>query len=369
MENEKKMIRVVHVLGNLSVGGVESFIMSIYRQMDREKIQFDFIVHRLENEAYRKEIEDLGGRIFILDRLDFKNPLKYIRDLDKILEDHKEISILHCHFRGTEALILKRAKKHGLMTISHNHGAQNYSKIKSFIRDIFKKDIIKYSDIRLACSNEAGSNLYGKGNFVKMNNGIDLAKYKFSEQIRQKIRKDLSLTDVYVLMNVGSLSEIKNQEFLISLMPDLLKKDPSLRLLLVGNGPMKDDLKNLTKELNVEKQVIFYGNSDKVNELLMAADIFLFPSLREGLGIAAIEAQAAGLVTLLSKGVPADTGLSENAKFIDLDKDKWIRQILDNKDMPRLNNIDQIRKEGYDIKESADKLSHIYNNLVSQSNN
>lgn len=104
------MIRVVHVLGDLSVGGVESFIMSIYRRIDREKIQFDFIVHKLENDAYREEIERLGGRIFILDRLDFKNPLKYIRDLDEILENHKEISILHCHFRGTEALILKKQK-------------------------------------------------------------------------------------------------------------------------------------------------------------------------------------------------------------------------------------------------------------------
>ena len=157
------MIRVVHVLGDFSVGGVESFIMSVYRRMDRDKIQFDFIVHNLENDAYRKEIEELGGRIFILDRLNFLNPLKYIRDLDKILENHKEISILHCHFRGTEAIILKEAKKHGLMTISHNHGAQNYSKVKSLVRRIFKKDVLKYSDIKLACSDKAGTEFYGRG--------------------------------------------------------------------------------------------------------------------------------------------------------------------------------------------------------------
>src|SRR5699024_8687683 len=115
------------------------------------------------NDAYRKEIEELGGRIFILDRLNFLNPLKYIRDFDKILENHKEISILHCHFMGTKAIILKEAKKHGLMTISHNHGAQNYSKVKSLVRRIFKKDVLKYSDIKLACSDKAGTDFYGRG--------------------------------------------------------------------------------------------------------------------------------------------------------------------------------------------------------------
>lgn len=356
------MIRVVHVLGDLSVGGVESFIMSIYRRIDREKIQFDFIVHKLENDAYREEIERLGGRIFILDRLDFKNPLKYIRDLDEILENHKEISILHCHFRGTEALILKKAKKHGLMTISHNHGAQKYSKFKSLIRSIFKKDVIKYSDLKFACSDEVGNEFYSKGNFIKINNGIDVEKYKFDEDIRQKTRKELDLSHKYVLINVGSLSDIKNQKFLIGLMPDLLEKNPDIRLVLVGDGLKKSELKDLSNDLSVKDQVIFLGNSDRVNELLMGADIFLFPSLREGLGIAAIEAQASGLVTLLSTNVPRDTGLTSSARFIDLDREKWIDQIINNK-LDRQDNIDQIRSKGYDISTSASELSRIYINL------
>lgn len=357
------MIRVVHVLGDLSVGGVESFIMSIYRRIDRKKIQFDFIVHKLENDAYREEIERLGGRIFVLERLDFKNPLKYIRDLDEILENHKEISILHCHFRGTEALILKKAKKHGLMTISHNHGPQKYSKLKSLIRNFFKKDVLKYSDLKFACSDEVGNEFYGKGNYIKINNGIDLEKYKFDEDIRKKIRSELSLSDKYVLINVGSLSDIKNQEFLISLMPDLLYKNPYISLVLVGDGPKKNELKDLSKDLKVKDQVIFLGNSDRVNELLMGADIFLFPSKREGLGIAAIEAQASGLVTLLSTNVPRDAGLTSSARFIDLDRDKWIDQILNNK-LERQDNIDQIRRKGYDISTSADELSRMYINLA-----
>ena len=357
------MNRVLHVLGDLSVGGVESFIMSIYRRIDRNKIQFDFIVHKLKNDAYREEIERLGGRIFILDRLDFKNPLKYIRDLDEILEKHKEISILHCHFRGTEALILKKAKKHGLMTISHNHGPQKYSKFKSLIRNIFKKDVIKYSDLNFACSDEVGNEFYGKGNYIKINNGIDLEKYKFDEDIRQNTRRELSLSDKYVLINVGSLSDIKNQEFLIGLMPDLLEKNPYIRLVLVGDGPRKGELKKLSKDLKVKDQVIYLGNSDRINELLMAADIFLFPSKREGLGIAAIEAQASGLNTLLSTNVPRDTGLTSSARFIDLDKDKWIDQILNNK-LGRQDNIDEIRRKGYDISTSADELFKIYINLT-----
>lgn len=358
------MIRVVHILGNLSVGGVESFIMSVYRRIDRDKIQFDFLVHNLENDAYRKEIEELGGRIFILDRLNFLNPLKYIRDLDKILENNKEISILHCHFRGTEAIILKEAKKHGFMTISHNHGTQNSSKFNSLIRRIFKKDVLKYSDIKLACSDQAGTDFYGRGSYKKINNGIDLEKYKFDEDVRQETRRELKFEENYVLINVGSLSDIKNQDFLIRLMPDLLEKNPYIRLLLVGDGPLKSDLENLCKDLKVKDQVIFLGNSDRVNELLMAADIFLFPSKREGLGISAIEAQASGLVSLLSTNVPRDAGISELARFIALDKDKWIDEILYSKGSVRKNVIEDIRRKGYDIKTSVKKLSNIYLHLL-----
>lgn len=358
------MIRVVHILGNLSVGGVESFIMSVYRRIDRDKIQFDFLVHNLENDAYRKEIEELGGRIFILDRLNFLNPLKYIRDLDKILENNKEISILHCHFRGTEAIILKEAKKHGFMSISHNHGTQNSSKFNSLIRRIFKKDVLKYSDIKLACSDQAGTDFYGRGSYKKINNGIDLEKYKFDEDVRQETRRELKFEENYVLINVGSLSDIKNQDFLIRLMPDLLEKNPYIRLLLVGDGPLKSDLENLCKDLKVKDQVIFLGNSDRVNELLMAADIFLFPSKREGLGISAIEAQASGLVSLLSTNVPRDAGISELARFIALDKDKWIDEILYSKGSVRKNVIEDIRRKGYDIKTSVKKLSNIYLHLL-----
>ena len=358
------MIRVVHVLGDLSVGGVESFIMSVYRRIDRDKIQFDFLVHNLENDAYREEIEELGGRIFILDRLNFKNPLKYIRDLDKILENHKEISILHCHFRGTEAIILKEAKKYGLMTISHNHGAQNYSKFKSLIRRIFKKDVLKYSDIKLACSDKAGTDFYGRESYKKINNGIDLEKYEFDEGVRQKTRRELKLEENYVLINVGSLSDIKNQDFLICLMPDLLEKTPDIRLLLVGDGPLKSELDNLCEDLKVKDHVIFLGNSDRVDELLMAADVFLFPSKREGLGISAIEAQASGLVSLLSTNVPRDAGISELARFIALDEDKWIDEILYNKGSIRKNVIEDIRKKGYDIESSIKELSNIYINLI-----
>lgn len=358
------MIRVVHVLGDMSVGGVESFIMSVYRMIDRDKIQFDFLVHNLENYLYREEIEELGGRIFILDRLNFLNPLKYIKELDKILEDHKEISILHCHFRGTEAIILKEAKKHGLMTISHNHGPQNYSKFKSFIRRIFKKDVLKYSDIKLACSDQVGTDFFGKDAYIKINNGIDLGKYKFNDEIRQKIRKDLNISNNYVLINVGSLTEIKNQEFLIRLMPGLVKEDPSIKLVLAGDGDLRMDLENLSKDLGVSDKVVFLGTSNRVNELLMGGDLFLFPSLREGLGIAAIEAQASGLKSILSTNVPSEVNVTDKSIFLDFDEKKWIQEIIKNKNYKRKDDSEQIKDAGYDIKLSALDLSFLYYKLL-----
>ena len=338
--------------------------MSVYRRIDRDKIQFDFLVHYLKNDDYRKEIEELGGRIFILDRLNFINPLKYIKDLDKILEDHKEISILHCHFRGTEAIILKEAKKHGLMTISHNHGPQNYSKFKSFIRRIFKKDVLKYSDIKLACSDQVGADFFGKDAYIKINNGIDLGKYKFNDEIRQKIRKDLNISNNYVLINVGSLTEIKNQEFLIRLMPGLVKENPSIKLVLAGDGDLRMDLENLSKDLGVSDKVVFLGTSNRVNELLMGGDLFLFPSLREGLGIAAIEAQASGLKSILSTNVPSEVNVTDKLIFLDFDEKKWIQEIIKNKNYKRKDDSEQIKDAGYDIKLSALDLSFLYYKLL-----
>lgn len=358
------MIRVVHVLGDLSTGGVESFVMEIYRNIDRTKIQFDFLIHNMRNEKCRQEIEKLGGRIFLIDKFNFKNPLKYINDLDKILENHKEISILHCHFRGTEPIILKRAKKHGLMTISHNHGPQNYSKFKTFLRNIFKNQVLKYSDLKLACSDQVGTDFFGKDVYIKINNGIDLGKYKFNYEIRQKIRKDLNISKDYILINVGTLSEIKNQEFLIRLLPGLVNEDPSIKLILAGDGDLRMDLENLSKDLGVSDQVIFLGTSDRVNELLMGGDLFLFPSLREGLGIAAIEAQASGLKSILSTNVPSEVGLTNKTIFLDLDEEKWIQEIIKNKAYKREDELEKIKDAGYDIKLSALDLSFLYYKLL-----
>ena len=358
------MIRVVHVLGDLSTGGVESFVMEIYRKIDKTKIQFDFLIHNLKNEKYRQEIEKLGGRVFLIDKFNFKNPLKYIRDLDFILENHKEISILHCHFRGTEPIILKRAKKHGLLTISHNHGPQNYSKFKTFLRNVFKSQVLKYSDLKLVCSDQVGTDYFGKDSYIKINNGIDLEKYKFTDKIRQKIRKELNISDNYVLINVGSLSEIKNQEFLINLMPDLVKKDPSIRMILAGDGDLRSVLENLSKDLGVNDKVIFLGTSDRVNELLMASDLFLFPSLREGLGIAAIEAQASGLKSILSTNVPSEVNVTDKIIFLDLDPKKWVTEIIKSKDYKREDQLEKIKDAGYDIKLSALDLSFLYYKLV-----
>ena len=358
------MIRVVHVLGDLSTGGVESFVMEIYRNIDKTKIQFDFLIHNIKNEKCRQEIEKLGGRIFLIDKFNFKNPLKYINDLDKILENHKEISILHCHFRGTEPIILKRAKKHGLLTISHNHGPQNYSKFKTILRNIFKYQVLKYSDLKLACSHQVGTDFFGKGSYIKINNGIDLGKYKFNEEIRQKIRRDLNISNNYVLINVGSLSEIKNQEFLIRLMPGLVKRAPSIRLILAGDGDLRMDLENLSKDLGVSDKVILLGDSDMVNVLLMGGDLFLFPSLREGLGIAAIEAQASGLKSILSTNVPSEVNVTDKSIFLDLDEKKWIQEIIKNKNYKREDDSEQIKDAGYDIKLSALDLSFLYYKLL-----
>lgn len=358
----KNKIRIVHVMGSMGVGGIESLLMTIMKKLDPDKFAFDFLVHRIDNPLMKEQIESLGGRVFTIDKLNPLKPWVYLNDLDKFFDKHKEIKILHNHFRGTEALILRKAKAHGLVTISHNHGIQNSSKLKNFIRNLFKGQVMKYSDYRFACSDEAGRDLYG-ASYVKINNGIDLDKFRFSDKLRDEIRKEFDLCDKFVLLNVASLMSVKNQSFLIEIMPELVEKNPKTRLIFLGNGPDENMLKDKARELGVSDFILFLPSSNRVGAYLSAADLFLFPSLREGLGIAAMEAQASGLKVLASDRIPKEVGISPYLKFLPLEKAKWIREILDTMPYDRLDFSKEISDAGYNIASTVSYLSDFYQSI------
>lgn len=358
-------IRILHVLGDLGVGGIESLLISIYKNIDKSKIKFDFLVHNIDNKQHVETINKLGGNVYKIRPFSPKNPFKYHKDLNDFFKKHNYYKILHCHFRRTESTILKIAKEHSLITISHSHGKSLGSGIKALLRTYQKKDVIKYSDYRFACSKAAGKFLYGKNSFKIISNGIEVENYIFDEDIRNKLRSDFNLEDKYVLVNVGSLSIVKNQKFLLELLPSLLERDGDIRLLLVGDGPLKRELKEKTKSLKIEDKVTFLGSVNNVYDILQACDLFLLPSLSEGLPLSCVEAQASGLKCLLSSNVPEDTAITNNVNFIDLEnKNKWKSSIIENKTYLRRNMYNEISDKGFNIKSTSKCLNDFYLNVV-----
>lgn len=361
----KNKIKILHVLGDLNIGGIESLLISIFNNIDRDEFEFDFLVHSIGNDQNLGKIEKLGGKVYTIDKFNPKNPFKYKKDFENFLYNHKEYQILHCHFRGTESTILKVAKKYGLTTISHIHGLDYGSGIKKIIRDCLKKDIIKYSDYKFACSIEAGELMFKNNKFTLIKNGIDLEKYIYNEDIRNEIREKLDLNENKVMVHIGSFLQLKNQKFLIYLMKDLVKIDNKIILLLVGDGYLKEESDNLTKKLNLESNIKFLGSISNVNEILQAADLFLLPSLNEGLPLSAVEAQSAGLKCLLSDSIPKDVKLTENVEFISLnDKEKWKEMILDSFIYQRKNLYKTIDDKGFNIKNTCKYLENFYKSIV-----
>lgn len=238
------------------------------------------------------------------------------------------------------------------------------SGIKGAIRSYLKKYVNKYSDHKFACSTDAGKFLFGDNNFTVIKNGIDLENYVYDPKVRKKIRSDYNLNNNYVLVSVGRLSEVKNQSFLISLIPQLKKELTNIKLLIIGEGPLENSLKQEAKELNVSKEVEFLGSITNVDDVLQACDLFLMPSFNEGLPVSAVEAQASGLKCLISTNVPREVKLTRNVVFLDLDdKKSWINYILKYKTYERENMYEEINSKGFNIKTTSDKLSNFYLSL------
>lgn len=361
----KEKTKILHVLGDLNIGGIESLLISIFNNIDRDEFEFDFLVHSIGSNQNLRKIEKLGGKVYTIDKFNPKNPFKYKKDFQNFLSNHKEYQILHCHFRGTESTILKVAKKYGLTTISHCHGINYGSGIKKIIRDYLKNDVIKYCDYKFACSIEAGKFLFKDSKFTLIKNGIDLEKYIYNEDVRKEVRNKLKIINNKVIVHVGSFLQVKNQKFLVDLMKDLVKIDDKILLLFVGDGYLKEESENLTKKLNLEANVKFLGSISNVNEVLQAADLFLLPSLNEGLPLSAVEAQSAGLKCLLSDSIPKDVKLTENVEFISLnDKEKWKKMILDSFGYERKNLYKAIDDKGFNIKNTSKFLEEFYKSII-----
>lgn len=367
--NNSSVRRILQISFDMSRGGAETLIMNIYRNIDRSKVQFDFLLHSKKKSAYEDEITALGGRIYRIPRFLGYNKPTYDKNLERFLLDHPEYTIIHDHLMDSATETFRIAKKLGRTTIAHSHITQNKLSLDNLIRFFFRKDIYKVSDYRMACSNDAGRWLYrGKADFIVLKNGIETEKFSFSLENRRKTRKALNLKETdLVIGTIGRCVEQKNQKRALEIFRDFHKKNGNSKLVLVGEGPLEKDLKTQAKRYEIETDVVFTGSIKNTNEMYSAFDCFLFPSLYEGLGIVLIEAQANGLPCIISSNIPKDVDvINPLIHRIGLkdDNDVWVETIQESWPLEdRTKAPSLIKKAGYDIKDVAEYIENFYMNI------
>ncbi len=361
-----KPIHILHVLGGLDAGGAESFVMNLYRSIDRTKVQFDFIKHVSQKCMFEDEILSLGGKIFICPRYTGKNHFKYCKWWNEFFFNHPEYKIIHGHVRSTSAIYLLIAKKHGLITIIHSHSTSNGKGTMGMLKTVMQYPTRYIADYLFACSEKAGKWMYGQYVSQKLNykivpNGIDLARFEFKLQKRKQIRQYLGIQDnEMVIGHVGRFTAAKNHEFLIRVFQAYREKHAYAKLLLVGEGELLESIKSKCRELNILENVIFTGNRSDTENFYQAMDVMVFPSLWEGLGIVLIEAQANNLPCFVSKTIPKEAIITDSVKTLSLHEIRlWVKEIENLKKCDRSAPMN-MGLQKYNMKTISRKMQKFY---------
>jgi glycosyltransferase involved in cell wall biosynthesis len=362
------MIRVLQVVNKMQRAGLETMLMNYYRNIDRDQIQFDFLTHRPEKGDYDDEIISMGGKVYYAPRLYPQNYPKYFKWMKGFFYEHPEYNIIHSHIDAMSYVPLKAAKDYGIPNrIAHSHSTAIDKDYKYILKQYFRERINSVVTNRLACGAEAGQFLFKNHEFKIIPNAVDASIFCYNQCIRDKKRNELGYSNEFVIGHVGRISYPKNHKFLIKIFYELQKKYENARLLLVGVGEGEVDVRKQIKDLGIESKVKFLGNRDDVFELYQAMDVFVLPSLFEGVPVVGIEAQFADLPCIFSDRVPVEVKFNNNCNFIGLDKsaEYWADTILQTKEnFSRTSIKDEIINSRYNIKYSHSILEDFYKDLL-----
>lgn len=359
------MLRVLQCVASMEAGGIQSFIMNVYRNIDRNKIQFDFLLHKRTNSFFEPEIERMGGKIYYIpSRHDgiIKNKIA----LDSFFRQHSEYEVVHLHESSLSYIEpLRYAKKHGVnIRIMHSHNTHiPGSKIHYILHKLNSLNIDKYATHKVACGKLAGEWMFGKeknNNFNIIYNGISIKNFQYDEHLREITRKQLRIKDEIVIGHIGRFMTVKNHEFIIKIFYEILKCGVKSKLMLIGEGELFEHIKEMTMQLNIQESVLFLGVRSDVTNLLQAMDIMLMPSFFEGFPVTAIEAQANGLPVVLSNTITTEALIKDNTKMLSLDKTPkaWAEIVLNS--LSRIPDNTILYDKGFDISYTVNELSNIY---------
>lgn len=363
--------RILQSLATLDRGGAEAMIMSLYRNINRSQIQFDFLVNERDAPyAFEEEVLQLGGRIFKIPKFNGRNLRIYRKKVHQIFEKHQDWKIIHIHNTSSAMLFMDIAKRFGMKTIAHAHFDHDLKEFRAYIQKILRKPIKHRADYLLACSRLSGAYVFNipKEDVRVLNNAIETEDYLFNEQTRKRKRAKLGIKYETVIGHVGRMDDQKNHDFLIDVFREYQRLNPKSLLMLVGTGELREKLEKKVEEYGLTDTVLFLGVRADVNELLQAMDIFVFPSVFEGLPVTLVEAQAAGLPILASNRITEDVAITNLITFksIDVEPLSWAKELDDLYVLLRRNMKQEIKDAGYDVKQTVKELEEYYQNIMKE---
>ncbi len=359
-------VRVLHILQRMEAGGTQALLMNLYRNIDRSKVQFDFMVMYRSKEFYDDEIESMGGKIYRASVREDFNVFRFMRYLDDFFKNHKEYKIVHVHAYTIGWFCLRAAKKHGIeVRIAHSHNNETVHDIKWIPKMIMQKLYLLHATDLFACSDAAGKYLFRGESFTVLKNAIASRTFIHNEQFDKEVKTELGiLPDTFVLGHVGRFHPQKNHSFLLEVFSEVKKKNPNSVLLLIGSGDLESAIQHRIEELGLKDSVMLLGNRSDMHRLYQAMDVFVLPSLFEGLGIVAIEAQAAGVPCVCSDTVAEDANVSPLFHRVGLKEsaEVWAEKVLEADENPlkHSNTNKYIVDSGFDVLESTKKMEDYY---------
>lgn len=360
-------MKILFIVKNMRIAnGVTSCVMNYYNQLNKTN-QIDFLVISDKGSIYYNEIQKNGSKIFLLPSY-LKSPLKFLNVI-KMIFNENDYDIVHSNVVNSASLILKYAKKFKVpVRILHSHATENGDSLfKRFRNFIFKSLSIYYSNCYFACSNLAGKALFGNREYKVIHNAINIEKYSFKEDLREEYREKYNVKNKLVLITVGRLTKQKNPFFIVDIIVELNSKNNDIVLWWFGNGKLENDIKKYAVKRGVREKIIFWGANDKVNEFYSAADIFILPSLYEGLPVVGIEAQISGLPAIFADTITQETKISAFVDFVSINNiNEWCNSIEKYSKVKRFNVIKSLNTNEYEITNQAKRLEKIYQKLLSK---
>lgn len=325
------MIRILQCVNNMHRAGLETMLMNYYRHMDRDKIQFDFLTHRPDKSDYDDEIESYGGKVYYAPRLYPQNYPAYFRYMKEFFSGHPEYVIVHSHIDSMSYLPLLAAKKAGVpVRIAHSHNTSLDIDFKYILKEYFRWRLPYAATDYLACGTKAGQYMFGNREFKVIPNAIDTSEFRFDPAARETVRRSLGVEDQYVIGSVGRLTNQKNLPFLMEVFREICKRERKAVLLIIGGGEQEESLKGLAQKYGIQDRVQFLGVRSDVGNLYQAMDVFVMPSLYEGLPVVGVEAQVSDLQCVFSNKITREIRLSDKAHFLSLARpaSDWAEYIL-----------------------------------------